>query len=241
MSPSIRAHLAVSPCVAAALLLQITAAVAQPSQEQQNALRSNCRSDFMSHCSSVKPGGIEALQCLQRNVAKLSPGCQSAVNALKPPAAPPQQVTAPAAPAASPPAAPATQPATRARPAAAPSAPAASRAQRPATKQQTATAPPAPATAASPMPTAEQQSAIKFTCRRDFIVNCRGVTPGGPDALTCLQRHAATLSQDCKTSIAAIGEAAPAAAGTSAEAAPPPRLRPVGPLRRGIRDRMMER
>jgi hypothetical protein len=94
---------------------------------------------------------------------------------------------------------------------------------------------------ASPMPTAEQQSAIKFTCRRDFIVNCRGVTPGGPDALTCLQRHAATLSQDCKTSIAAIGEAPPVAAGTSAEAAPPPRLRPVGPLRRGIRDRMMER
>src|SRR3954468_24813999 len=80
------------------LWLSVTPAAAQPSQEQQSAIRSNCRSDYMSNCSSVKPGGIEALQCLQRNVAKLSPGCQSAVNAVSPPPAPPQQAaTAPAA------------------------------------------------------------------------------------------------------------------------------------------------
>jgi hypothetical protein len=47
--------------IGAALLLQITAATAQPTQEQQSAIRSNCRSDYVSHCSSVKPGGIEAL------------------------------------------------------------------------------------------------------------------------------------------------------------------------------------
>ena len=52
----------------------------------------------MSNCSGVTPGGAEALQCLQRNVAKLSPGCQSAVNALAPRSAPPQA----AAPAGSP-------------------------------------------------------------------------------------------------------------------------------------------
>ena len=64
------------------LLLPATAALAQPTTDQQSALRANCRSDFMSKCSGVQPGGAEALQCLQRNVANLSPGCQSAVNAL---------------------------------------------------------------------------------------------------------------------------------------------------------------
>ena len=81
------------------LLVAAGPASAQPSAEQQSALRSNCRSDFMSNCSGVTPGGAEALQCLQRNVAKLSPGCQSAVNALAPRSAPPQ-AAAPAAPAA---------------------------------------------------------------------------------------------------------------------------------------------
>ena len=66
----------------------------------------------MSNCSGVTPGGAEALQCLQRNVAKLSPGCQSAVNALAPRSAPPQAAApaAPAAPAPAPAAAPAAAP-----------------------------------------------------------------------------------------------------------------------------------
>lgn len=80
------------------LMLYAGAAAAQPSAEQQNAIRSNCRSDFMSNCSSVQPGGSEALQCLQHNVAKLSLACQRAVRA----AMPTQPVTTPAAPAAHP-------------------------------------------------------------------------------------------------------------------------------------------
>jgi hypothetical protein len=55
------------------LLVVAGPASAQPSAEQQSALRNNCRSDFMSNCSGVTPGGAEALQCLQRNVAKLLP------------------------------------------------------------------------------------------------------------------------------------------------------------------------
>ena len=78
-------------------------------QDQQSAIRSNCRSDFMANCSGVPRGGKEAMQCLKDNVAKLSAGCQQAVKAVMPaPAAkPPAPVTAaPAAPAptASPPA-----------------------------------------------------------------------------------------------------------------------------------------
>jgi hypothetical protein len=213
--------------------LPMTPAAAQPTQQQQSAIRSNCRSDYMSNCSSVKPGGIEALQCLQRNVAKLSPGCQSAVNALSPPPAPPQQATAPAAaPASQPPAAakpaqvaPAAQSA-RAMPgatsataagAATPSAPAPA-------PQQPVRAATAPVTAAPARPTSQQQAAIRQSCQSDFMSRCRGVQPGGADALHCLQRNSAQLSPSCQRAVAALGGPAPAGAApavaTAAPAAP---------------------
>ena len=66
---------------------------AQLSSAEQNALRSNCRSDFMSHCSSESPGTKGALVCLQKNVASLSPGCKAAVSATLPP--PPAAKAAP--------------------------------------------------------------------------------------------------------------------------------------------------
>ena len=312
---------AVLVCFGFYLGLPVVQAAAQPTAAQQSALRSNCRSDFMSKCSGVKPGGAEALQCLQRNVAQLSPGCQTAVNALNPPAAPPQQATSvPAAPAAAPaaPAPTAVRPAATAIPA--PAAPTAPSAPAPAAPRPTraATASPAPAAAPSQptaqqqaairqfcqsdfmatcrgvqtggaaalqclqrnsarlspncqravaalggagpataaavapaapalasAPTPEQQSAIKFTCGRDFMANCRGVPQGGPEALACLQRNAAKLSPNCKTSLAAIEDGAPAtaaAAATPAAAAPAARPGlPPGPfpLRRAIRERMM--
>jgi len=76
--------------------------MAQPTAEQQNAIRSSCRSDFMSNCSGVTPGGAEALQCLQHNSAKLSPACRGAVAAItpKPAVAAPTQPPAPPAAAA---------------------------------------------------------------------------------------------------------------------------------------------
>ena len=46
--------------------------------------RQACRSDFISHCSGVQPGGREALQCLERNAAQLSTDCGSAVSAVCP-------------------------------------------------------------------------------------------------------------------------------------------------------------
>jgi len=64
----------------------------QPSQAQANAIRQSCRSDYQAHCASVPTGGAAALQCLQANIASLSPACQSAVGetergATTPPAA----------------------------------------------------------------------------------------------------------------------------------------------------------
>lgn len=74
----------------------------------EDAIKSSCRSDYMSNCMSVKPGGPEALMCLKSHMATLSPACQAAVNSALPPppakAAPPPAVPpAPKAVAAPPP------------------------------------------------------------------------------------------------------------------------------------------
>ena len=116
--------------VSIALAGQALPALAQqPTEQPIAAIRSSCRSDFLSHCSGVPRGGAEAFACLRQNLAKLSAGCQTAVSAAIP------KTTAPApAPVAAPAAPPPTAPAA----AAAPAAP-------------VATAP-APATAPSPAP-----------------------------------------------------------------------------------------
>jgi hypothetical protein len=67
-----------APAAAAAA----AAPAAAPSAQQKAAVRASCRSDFMSHCSGVQPGGAEALQCLKRNEAQLSAACRSAVAAI---------------------------------------------------------------------------------------------------------------------------------------------------------------
>ena len=40
-------------------------------------MKAHCRADYMAHCMGVPPGGREALQCMQRNFANLSPGCKT--------------------------------------------------------------------------------------------------------------------------------------------------------------------
>ena len=238
---------------------------AQPTTEQQSAIRSACRSDFMSKCSGVTPGGKDALNCLQKNVASLSTACKTAVSVTipapapveakpaqaapaqaAPPLAPAATTTAPTttAPAAAPPAAAPTPPAPAQRatttapsPPAAPSgtpAPNPQQAAKPAVPAPMAAPAPAPvpmvaaASEAPPTPTPQQMSAIKFTCRRDFSTHCRGVPPGGAEAFACLQRSAAKLTPDCKTSIAAVGNAVPPAAGP---VPPPPATRtPNAPI-----------
>ncbi len=83
------------------LALMEKSAAQQPSREQVEAIRESCRSDFISHCPSVQPGGREALECLQRNAAQLSPTCSSAVDAaaaLPPAVAGPQPQPSPTQP-----------------------------------------------------------------------------------------------------------------------------------------------
>lgn len=92
-----------SAWLALATLISILPASSQaPTQAQRDAIKSQCRSDYIAHCSSIPPGGEASLQCLQKNMASLAPGCASAVKAVEAPAAPkadaePKSDAAPAA------------------------------------------------------------------------------------------------------------------------------------------------
>ena len=183
-----------------AVAIFATAAGAQaPSQAQRDAIKSQCRSDYMAHCSSVPPGGAESLQCLQKNMSSLSASCKSAVQAVEAPAEPKAE-TAPSAPA---------TPKTESAPAAA------------TTKPETA-APAAAASTTAKQPSGAQISAIRSACRSDYPKVCAGVPTGGAPALQCLEKNKAKLSAGCEKAVTAAGGggAAPAAGGAPAAAAP---------------------
>ena len=192
----------------AALLAAAAPALAQaPSQAQRDAIKSQCRSDYMAHCASVPPGGEASLQCLQKNMSSLSSSCQSAVRAVEAPAAATAKPADTAAPKAAAPAA-----ATTAAP--------------------TKAAEPKPAAAApAGQPTSAQISTIRSACRSDYPKVCAGVPTGGAPALQCLEKNKAKLSPGCEKAVSAAGGGtataaapaagvAPAAAGAAAAAAP---------------------
>jgi hypothetical protein len=191
----------------AAILATAAPALAQaPSQAQRDAIKSQCRSDYMAHCSSVPPGGEASLQCLQKNMSSLSSSCQSAVRAVETPAAATAKPADTAAPKAAAPAAATAAPAKSAEPKAAAAAPAG-------------------------QPSSAQISAIRSACRSDYPKVCAGVPTGGAPALQCLEKNKAKLSAGCEKAVSAASGggataaapaagAAPAAAGAAAAAAP---------------------
>lgn len=195
--------------LAAALFATATSAFAQaPTEAQKSAIRSACRSDFMAHCSSVTPGGVEAYQCLQKNMSSLSSGCQTAVRAVEPAAAPKSE----AAPAKSEPAK--SEPA-KSEPAKTEAAPAAEPAAKPAAAA-------APKAAAAKQPSNAQVAAVKSACRADYPKVCASVPPGGAPALECLERNKAKVSAACAKAVtAAAGGGGGATAAPAAGAAPP--------------------
>jgi hypothetical protein len=69
----------------------------KPSDAQVAAIRSACRSDYQKVCAGVPTGGAPALQCLEKNKAKVSAPCQQAVNAASGGTATPAAAGAPAA------------------------------------------------------------------------------------------------------------------------------------------------
>ncbi|MGR9131009.1 hypothetical protein [Rhizobium leguminosarum] len=189
------------PALCVAVFSAGVASAQAPTEEQRNAIRAECRSDFIAQCSGVTPGGIEALTCLQQHDATLSAGCRKAVSAVSKP----KSTSAEPAPAA------------------------------PATTGSTT---PAPATgAAAHQPTQAQRNAVKSACQRDFMTQCSGVTPGGTEALSCLQQHNAALSAPCQQAVAALGGStgggsagsSPATGGAAATVATTPAPRAMMP------------
>jgi hypothetical protein len=152
---------------------------------------------------------MASLQCLQKNMSSLAPGCQSAVRAVEAPAAEPKADTnkadtAPAEPAA-----------------------------KPAAETPAASAPKAAAAAPAKKPSSAQVAAVRSACRADYQRNCASVPPGGAAALNCLEQNKSKLSASCQQAVnAAGGGAAPAASDAAAapEAAPATMaLRPMRP------------
>jgi hypothetical protein len=192
------------------LFAAATAAYSQaPTDAQRSAIRSQCRSDYQAHCSSVPPGGKASLQCLQQNMSSLSSGCQAAVRAVEAPAAPKAE-TAPVAPAESTPAA------STAKPAAETAAPAPASNPSPAPASNPPPAPKAAASTRAKKPSSAQVTAIRSACRNDYQQNCAGVPTGGAAALSCLEKNKANLSANCQKAVSAAGGAAAPAGGDAA-------------------------
>jgi hypothetical protein len=174
-------------------LLLGSAYAQQPSADQTNAIRQSCRTDFMANCSGVQPGGADALACSQRNLAKLSAPCKTAVSAASPAA----HSSGP--PAAAPPAA--AKPAAAANPATAPAA------------KLNPPPPPPPEPAAAVAPTVaplnprlivmpERRLVILTICHADREKLCSPSIP--EEMIKCLAAQASKLSPTCYDAIARI-------------------------------------
>jgi outer membrane biosynthesis protein TonB len=209
-------HVSALGALAIAVTFAAMPAFAQaPTDAQRSAIKSACRSDYIAHCSSVQPGGMEALQCLQKNMSSLSSNCQSAVRAIEPAAEPKADAKPEAKPEAK----------TEAKPEAKPETPAAATAEpaaKPAAEPKSAAAP------AAKKPTNAQTAAVRSACRSDYMANCASVPPGGAASLQCLKQHESKLSAKCQQAVNAIGGgAAPAAAGAPANTTAAPGAAPA--------------
>ena len=62
-----------------------SAALAAPmSPENKAVLQQQCAGDFTTFCSGLPPeDGPETQACFEKNMSKLSPGCQSAIQTYK--------------------------------------------------------------------------------------------------------------------------------------------------------------
>jgi hypothetical protein len=202
------------PASVAVLLLLIGpgARAQQPSQDQIAAIRASCRSDFMANCSGVTPGGKDALECLKRNLAKLSGSCKTAVSAITPAPAAPATATVAPAPAPSPSAAVTPPASSSVKPAAAPKPTPHTTAKLAPSAPPAAAPGPATATAAPPtgapegpnvmvLPPREALRVVRI-CAADQQALCAGVPPGGGRIIACLMRNQAALSPLCKNALA---------------------------------------
>jgi len=186
--------------LSAGLLLAIAgSAGATPTAAQQSAIRSACPSDFRSYCSGVSPGGAAALQCLQKNLAKLSGACQSAVAAVTPGTSSSSSGNAATSNDAA-----TTDSSVKTDSSDGSSSDsdsgAAATAPEPDSQQKPASQP----AAAEPtvhLTRRQEIFLVREACGPEFRAYCGGVQLGGGNALACLRAHANKLSGACKGAI----------------------------------------
>ncbi len=184
-------------------VVSLPASAQGPSEAQREAVKAQCRSDYMAHCSSIPPGGEASLQCLAKNMSSLSPSCQAAVRAVE------ASVETPKPAAATPPAATAKTgtPATAAKPAT--PAPKGTAAKQPASAPATTTAAAPAGAAAAParlvlrkMLPREELFVTRSVCSADIGTLCQGVVPGGGRIMQCLSARSVSLSSGCRDVLA---------------------------------------
>ena len=166
------------------LIVPVFAPVAaqQPTEAEREAIRSACRSDFMTHCASVQPGGKEALECLLQNDSMLSAPCKSAVSAVAPNVEPKPE----SEPKPEPKSEPKSESVTKES---APKAPVAGASKAAATQAQD-----------------DQIKAIRRACTLDdFMAHCSWISPSSPEVVLCLKANAAGLSPACRSAPSARG------------------------------------
>jgi hypothetical protein len=179
------------PVLAFGIVLATPAFAQGPSEAQREAIKSNCRSDYMAHCSSIPPGGAASLQCLQQNMGSLSASCASAVKAV---GAPAETKSEPAAGAKEEPA----KQETKSEPASGSES-----AKSESTKSEPAKSSTKAAGGTGGKPTSAQISAVRSNCRSDYPKVCAGVPTGGAPALQCLEKNKAKLSAACEKAVTA--------------------------------------
>ena len=205
-------HLTVKPFasvvfVAAGLLIGFAgAASATPTAAQQQAIRSACPNDFRSYCAGVSPGGAAALQCLEKNVAKLSSACQSAVKAVMPASS---SSSSPSTSSSSNDATATDSSGTGNGSATTDSsddsesgADAASTEQAQPDAQKKSANQPAAAEPTVHLTLRQEIFLVREACGPEFRAYCGGIQLGGGNAVNCLRAHSSKLSGACKGAIA---------------------------------------
>ncbi len=168
----------------------VVPALAQaPSAAQQQAIRSNCVSDYRANCSGVPTGGMDALVCLEQHVDKLSPACKSAVEAVEPSSASSS--------------ASATAPSSSSEEAK-PSESASSSAMTAAKPAETS-APAAPPAAEPKLTFRQEMRVAAGSCAVDFRLFCPNLPIGHGNVLFCLQVHWPRLAPACQDVLTQLG------------------------------------
>ena len=171
---------------------------AQPSPAEVQAIRSACRSDFISHCMGVQPGGREALECLASHAPQLSAACGAAVSAV-------------------------TAKSDAAKPDTAKPVPQNAETEKANAQSEAAVTAESPATtapAAEQSPQQELAAVSKVCTLSDVAAHCSFIAPNNPELVLCLRANAADLSPACHAVVTGLAAAPPEAAPPAATAPP---------------------